>query len=72
MLKNLEEARQAKNITLNQIALVLGLNKYQTVSEKIRGISKFSFDEAVKVQRTLFPEYDLVHLFTDEDDSLTA
>ncbi|MTP72905.1 helix-turn-helix domain-containing protein [Turicibacter sanguinis] len=65
MLINLENARESKKITLAQIGALLGV-RYQTVSDKIRGVSGFSFDEAVKIRRTFFPEYDLEYLFAKE------
>ncbi|MBG9977263.1 helix-turn-helix domain-containing protein [Ruoffia tabacinasalis] len=68
MLINLENARKEKGITLTQIASVLGLKKYQTISEKIKGMSTFSFDEALKIQQSLFPEYDLIYLFERQDE----
>lgn len=67
MLVNLESARETKKITLAQIGALLGI-RYQTVSDKIRGVSGFSFDEAVKIRRTFFPEYDLEYLFSKEPE----
>lgn len=67
MLYNLENARKEKGISLSQIASVIGVTRYQTVSEKIKGVTKFTFDEALKVHQILFPEYDLVFLFEPDD-----
>ena len=67
MLNNLETARETKKITLAQIGALLGV-RYQTVSDKIRGISGFSFDEAAMIRRTFFPEYDLEYLFAKEQE----
>ncbi|MBK0348934.1 helix-turn-helix transcriptional regulator [Aerococcaceae bacterium zg-ZJ1578] len=63
MLTNLENARNHKNISLSQMAAAIGISRYQTISDKINGVSKFSFDEAVKLRKTFFPEYDLEFLF---------
>lgn len=67
MLHNLENARKTKGISLSQIASVIGVNRYQTVSDKIKGETKFTFDEALKIHQALFPEYDLVFLFEPYD-----
>lgn len=67
MLNNLESALSTKNITRGQVASVLGYTRYSTITDKIKGKTKFDFDEAVKIKRVFFPEYDLEYLF--EGDS---
>lgn len=62
MLGNLEEIRKDKGVSLVDIADLLEV-KYQTVSNKINGDSPFQFDEALLIQRTFFPEYELTYLF---------
>lgn len=64
MLNNLEYVRKNKNITMTQISNLLGI-QVSTVSDKIKGKSHFNFDEALKIQRVLFPEYNLEFLFKD-------
>lgn len=63
MLGNLETALGTKKITRSQVASVLGYNRYTTISDKLEGKSTFSFDEAVKLKKVFFPEYDLEFLF---------
>lgn len=65
MLHNLEKVRNEKGITKVALADLLGV-KYQTITEKIEGNSSFKFDEALLIQRTFFPEYELVYLFGKE------
>ncbi|MDB8574025.1 helix-turn-helix domain-containing protein [Turicibacter sanguinis] len=65
MLRNLEIARKDKGVTLVDIADLLRV-RYQTISDKIQGKFEFKFSEAVLIQKTFFPEYDLVFLFTSE------
>lgn len=66
MLKNLEEIRKDKGVSLVDMADLLEV-KYQTVSSKINGDSPFQFDEALLIQKTFFPEYQLTYLFKKED-----
>ena len=66
MLKNLEKALTEKKITRTQVASALGYKRYATISDKIEGKTQFSFDEAVKLKKTFFPEYELEYLFTND------
>ena len=68
-MKNIERIRKEKDISLVDIADLLGV-KAQTVREKINGDSDFKFGEALKIQNEFFPEYDITYLFM-EDISLT-
>lgn len=70
MLNNLEKVRKQKNVTLADMADVLGL-RYQTVADKIAGEYDFKFGEAVKLKNTFFPEYDLTYLFTASEEVAT-
>lgn len=65
MLSNLEKVRREKDVTLVDMADLLKV-RYQTISEKISGKSDFKFGEALLIQETFFPEYDLVYLFSDK------
>lgn len=67
MLKNLENALAAKKITRSQVASVLGYTRYSTISDKLEGKTNFNFDEAIKLKKVFFPEYDLEFLFMKED-----
>lgn len=62
MLNNLDKARRKNKITLTDIGDLLGM-RYQTVSDKITGISGFKYSEAVLVHKKFFPEYDFEWLF---------
>ncbi len=68
-MKNIERIRKEKNVSLVDIADLLGV-KAQTVREKINGDSDFKFGEALKIQKEFFPEYDITYLFM-EDISLS-
>lgn len=67
MLSNLDEIRKKKNVSLVDMADLLGV-KYQTVSEKINGKSDFKFGEAMKIQETFFPEYEIKYLFAKKEE----
>lgn len=72
MLLNLKKALEGKGITHKQVASCLGYTRYATVSDKINGKTKFTFEEAVKIKKTFFPEYDTEYLFSKESDLQTA
>lgn len=67
MLNNLEKLRQERGVTLVDMADLLHV-RYQTVSDKISGISDFKFQEAVLIQQNFFPEFDLVYLFSKDSE----
>ena len=66
-MKNIEYIRKEKGVSLVDIADCLQL-KSQTVREKINGDSDFKFGEALKVQQTFFPEFDIVYLFKERKE----
>ena len=66
-MKNIEYIRKEKVISLVDIADCLHL-KSQTVREKISGDSDFKFGEALKVQQTFFPEFDIVYIFQERKE----
>ncbi|UTG99352.1 helix-turn-helix domain-containing protein [Macrococcoides canis] len=66
MLTNLEKVRKEKGVSLVDMADVLKI-RYQTVSDKINGISDFKFGEAVLIKNTFFPEYEIEYLFERDD-----
>lgn len=68
MLKNLLNVLDEKSITYSQLAEAIGYKRYATVSEKVNGKTKFTFDEALKIKNVFFPEYDLEYLFYSEDE----
>lgn len=71
MLTNLEEVRKQKNVTLVDIADLLKI-RYQTVSDKINGISDFKFGEALLIKNTFFPEYEIEYLFSREKEKVAT
>lgn len=62
MYRNLSNVMKQKNITATQIAELLGV-RLATVSDKINGKSRFYFEEAVKIKRVFFPEFEIEYLF---------
>lgn len=63
-MKNIEFVRKEKNVSLVDIADLLGV-KYQTVRSKINGQTDFTFGETLKIKREFFPEYELEFLFSE-------
>lgn len=68
MYKNLFNSMKAKNITITQIAELLQV-RIATVSDKVNGKSRFYFDEAVKIKKVFFPEYEIEYLFEFEESA---
>lgn len=68
MLSNLEDVRKQKKVSLVDIADLLEV-RYQTVSDKINGISDFKFGEALLIKNQFFPEYEIEYLFSREKQS---
>lgn len=69
MLENFEKVRRDKGVTLVDIADFIGV-RYQTISDKINGISSFKFEEALAIQEKFFPEFDLVYLFSPTKEAV--
>lgn len=67
MLTNLEKVRKEKGVSLVDMADLLGV-KYQTIREKIDGNYDFKFGEALNIQETFFPEYEIKFLFTPDKE----
>lgn len=68
MYKNLINAMKAKGVTRIQISNLLECRQ-ATVSDKLNGLveSGFSFDEAAKIKKVFFLEYDYDYLFAREE-----
>ncbi|UTB85177.1 helix-turn-helix domain-containing protein [Staphylococcus carnosus] len=62
MYPNLVKAMREKNITEKKISELLGM-PYTTVRDRTRGTYSFTFEQAMKINRELFPEYDSETLF---------
>ncbi len=62
MLNNLRAEMVRKNITVKDVARVLGLGNRAT-RDRIAGRVQFSVDEALAVRNEFFPELDIDYLF---------
>ncbi len=69
MYINLLNAMKAKGITAMQLANLLECRP-ATMSDKLNGVVNcgFYFDEAYKIKKVFFPEYDYDFLFFREKD----
>lgn len=67
MYKNLIAVMKLKGVTAIQIASLLECRQ-ATISEKLNGLVAcgFYFDEAAKIKKVFFPEYDYDFLFARE------
>lgn len=64
MLSNLVKEMAAAKISIESIAKVTGLHR-NTVSNKLKGIGRFSVQEAMVIQKSFFPKIGLEYLFED-------
>ncbi|HHW5057352.1 TPA: XRE family transcriptional regulator [Staphylococcus aureus] len=65
MLKNFNDIRKDKKVSLVDLADLLGV-RYQTIADKINGVSDFKFGEALLIKNKFFPEYEIEYLFEKE------
>ena len=62
MYSNLKKEMEAKGITVDAMARLLGIHR-NTMSNKLNGESEFTFEEACTIAETMFPEYRPTYLF---------
>lgn len=62
MLRNLKNALDAKGITVRAYAAILGVSE-KTVWNKINEETPFTYPEANKTMKEVFPEYNSDYLF---------
>lgn len=66
MLSNLKKALDAKGITVNAFAAVIGVSE-KTARNKIAGKTAITYPEASKTKKELLPEYDMEYLFKEDE-----
>lgn len=72
MYTNLEAEIVRKKLSKEVIANTIG-KTYTTFTLKLNGKYSFTYDEALIIQESFFPECDLKTLFKrDDDDQITA
>jgi len=71
LLMNLKAEMARHNIRIGDISELLDVRK-ATVSDKINGHYKFSFDDAVRIKRRFFPNLDIEYLFENDDVAKTG
>ena len=64
-LINLKKEMAGADVSIEAIAAELRVHR-NTVANKIDGSSKFTIDEAFKIQGKFFPRLGLAYLFKDE------
>ena len=69
MLRLKHELRK-KGITNKEYADLLGVSE-KTIGNKLNGTTEFIYSE-IKRTKTLFPEYDLDYLFSDDSGTPAA
>lgn len=70
MLRNLKRALDEKNISLRAFSAFLGLSE-KSVWNKINEKTCFSYPEAAKVSKELFPEYNTDYLFASDGTEIS-
>lgn len=67
MLRNLRSALDNKGITVRAYAAVLGVSE-KSIQNKINEVTPFTYPEALKTMKELFPEYNSEYLFKTEKE----
>lgn len=62
MMRNIKAEMRREQITEAEVAALLGCCE-RTVYNKLTGVTDFTFDEAKKLRRALFPGMELEYLF---------
>jgi hypothetical protein len=63
-LINLKKEMAGADVSVEAVAALLGIHR-NTVSNKIDGASKITFEEALKIRKKFFPKLGLEYLFKD-------
>lgn len=66
MYLNVKKALETKNISMKAFAAFLGVSE-KTVTNKITGVTDFTFPEARRIKRDLLPEFDYEYLFANNE-----
>lgn len=64
VFENLRAEMARKQLTIGEIANFLDINR-GTLSYKLAGIHSINLDEALRIARKFFPEYDIYYLFKE-------
>lgn len=67
MLLNLRREMQSKHYTIKELALLLGIVE-QSASNKISEVTAFTYPEAAKIKRIMFPQFTFEYLFASDMD----
>ena len=70
MYTNLISAMAQKGITVESIAKLIGAHR-NTVHNKLHGDSDFTYQEAMMIGDTMFPEYKSSYLFIRTDPKVS-
>ena len=62
MFINLKTAMDRENITMEELAATLNVHR-NTVTNKLSGLTPFTYEEVLMIQKILFPCYELSWLF---------
>lgn len=66
MFKNLEAEMARYDITTKDLAGIIDVSD-RTMRSYLSGASKISWEDARKIKRKLFPQFDIEYLFNKED-----
>ena len=64
---NLRAEMSRKNIGITELARQLNYNR-DTLARKLSGKSQINLDEAFLIQQTIFPDLDVLYLFSGAGD----
>lgn len=68
VLRNLYAEMIRRDVSIQDIEEAIGKSR-RTARDKIKGVTPFTFPEAQKIRRCLFPDVPIDYLFTDDQEN---
>ena len=66
MLRNLKSEMLRREVSTKQLMELLQVRRTTTIYDKLNGKYPFTFDEALKIKETYFPDESLEYLFKSD------
>lgn len=70
MFCNVKHELVKKGMSVKDFSVFIGVSE-KTAQNKLRGRTPFTYPEAEKIQRVLFPEYTINYLFSNDSEPET-
>lgn len=68
VLRNLYAEMIRRDVSIRDIEEIIGKSR-RTARDKIKGVTPFTFPEAQKIRKSLFPDIPIDYLFADDQEN---